>query len=70
MYLKQSQLSPIPLETLEKPTTTVIDDAILDALQQQPFSLLKELATLICIPRSTGPRHVLPTLGFVVKHLR
>jgi hypothetical protein len=58
------------METLEKPTTTVMDDAVLDALQQQPFSLLKEVAKLICIPRSTGPRYVLQTLGFVVKHLR
>jgi hypothetical protein len=51
-YLRQSQISPIPLETPEKPLAAVMDDAILDALEQQPFSSVRELAELTCIPRS------------------
>jgi hypothetical protein len=51
-YLRQTRIFPIPMETLEKPPNTVTDDAILDALQQQPFSSVRELAKLTCIPRS------------------
>jgi hypothetical protein len=35
-YLRQTRMPPHPMETLEKPPNTVRDDAILDALQQQP----------------------------------
>jgi hypothetical protein len=58
------------METLEKPPNTVTNDAILDAVQKQPFSSVRELAKLTCIPRSTVHRHFTQTLGFVVKHLR
>jgi transcriptional regulator of acetoin/glycerol metabolism len=69
-YLRQSRTPTIILDALEPPTTTVTDDAILDALQQQPFSSVRELAKLTCIPRSTVHRHLTRTLGFVMKHLR
>jgi hypothetical protein len=69
-YLRQTRIPHILMETLEKPLNTVMDDAILDALQQQPFSSVRELAKLTCIPRSTVHRHLTQTLGFVVKHLR
>jgi hypothetical protein len=36
-YLRQTRVPPIPMETLETPPNTVTNDAILDALQQQPF---------------------------------
>jgi hypothetical protein len=69
-YLRQTRIPPIPMQTLEKPRNTVTDDAILDPLQRQPFSSIRELAKLTCIPRSTVHRQVTQTLGFVVKHLR
>jgi hypothetical protein len=58
------------METLEKPPNTVMDDAILDALQRQPFSSVRELAKLTCIPGSTVHRYLTQTLGFVVKRRR
>jgi hypothetical protein len=48
----------------------MIDDAILDALDKQPFSSVRELAKLACIPTPTVYRHLTRSLGFVVKHLR
>jgi hypothetical protein len=69
-YLRETRIPPIPMETLEKSPNTVTDDAILDALQQQPFSSVSELAKLTCIPRSTVHQHLTQTLGFVVKHFR
>jgi hypothetical protein len=56
--LRQSRLTPIILDTLEPPTTAVTGDPILDALQQQPFSPVRESAKLTCISRSTVHRWV------------
>jgi hypothetical protein len=53
----------------ENPSLAVIRDAILDALKQQPFSSVREIAKLTCIPRTTIHRHLTCSLGFVVKHL-
>jgi hypothetical protein len=50
--------------------TIVIDQAILDALEHDPFSSLQELARLTCIPTTTVHRNLTQSLGFVVKHLR
>jgi hypothetical protein len=69
-FLRQSQRIHIPMETAETPPTTVLDDATLNALKQRPFCSVIKLAKLTCIPRSTVPRHLTRTLGFVVKHLR
>jgi hypothetical protein len=69
-YRRETRIPPIPRDSPEKPPTTVPDDAILDALQQQPFSSVRELAKLTCIPRSTVHRHLTQTLGFVMKYLR
>jgi hypothetical protein len=41
------------VETAEKPPGTAMDDEILDALEQQPFSSVREFVELLCIPRST-----------------
>jgi hypothetical protein len=57
-------------EPSDEPPTTIIDDAILDALDKQPFSSVKKLAKLTCIPTMTVYRHLRRSLGFVVKHLR
>jgi hypothetical protein len=69
-YPRQSRLPQMIPDTLEPPTTTLTDDVILDALQQQPFSTIREFAKLTCIPRSPVHRHLTRTLGFVVKHPR
>jgi hypothetical protein len=52
-YLRQSRLTASNMDTLEKPPITVVDNAILDALQQQPFSSVRELVKLSRIPRRT-----------------
>jgi hypothetical protein len=57
-YLRQTRTPPIPIKILEKPPNTVTDDKILNALQPQPFSSVRELAKLTCISRSTVHRHL------------
>jgi transcriptional regulator of acetoin/glycerol metabolism len=57
-YLRHTRIPPIPMETIQKPSNTITDDAILDTLQQQPFSSVMELAKFTCIPRSTVYRHL------------
>jgi hypothetical protein len=69
-YLRHSRLPPIITEPLVEPPTTVTDDAILDAFQRQPFSSVRELAKLTCIPQNSVQQHLTQRLGFVVKHLR
>jgi hypothetical protein len=50
--------------------TAIIDDAILEALDKQPFSSVRELVKLTCIPTTTVYQHLTKSLGFVLKHLR
>jgi hypothetical protein len=69
-YLRQHQFPSIPCEAPNEHPATVIDEAILNALDKPPFSSVRELAQLTCIPRSTVHRHLTQSLGFVVKHLR
>jgi hypothetical protein len=70
-YLRQRQFTSILVTPLpEEPATIVIDQTILDALEQYPFSYIRELARLTCIPTTTVHRHLTPSLGFVMKHLR
>jgi hypothetical protein len=52
-YLRQRHFPSTLRETPDESAATVIDDAILDALDKQPFSSIRELAQLTCIPRST-----------------
>jgi nitroreductase len=47
----------------------VIAQAILDAFEQQPFSSNREPAKLTSIPTTTVHRHLIQSLGFVVKYL-
>jgi transcriptional regulator of acetoin/glycerol metabolism len=50
---------PSPLrETADEPAATIIENAILDTIEKQPFSPIHELAQLSCIPRSTVHRHL------------
>jgi hypothetical protein len=48
----------------------VIDQAILDTLEQYPFSSIWELAGFTFIPTTPIHRHLTQSFGFVVKHLR
>jgi hypothetical protein len=41
----------------EEPTTIVIDQAFFDALEHYPFSSIRELARLTCIPTTSVHRH-------------
>jgi hypothetical protein len=52
-YLRQRHIPSTLCEIPDEPTATVIENAILDALEKQPFSSIRELAQLTCIPRST-----------------
>jgi DNA-binding MurR/RpiR family transcriptional regulator len=63
-YLRQRQF---PSEESANP---VIDNTVLDALEKQPFSSIRELAKLTCFPTTTIYRHLTRSLGFVVKHFR
>jgi histone-lysine N-methyltransferase SETMAR len=68
-YLRQQHFPTKSSEPPENTSITVVGNAILDALKQQPFSSIREIAKLTCIPRTTVHRHLTSSLGFVVKHL-
>jgi hypothetical protein len=67
--LRQRQFTSILVEAAEEPATIVIGQAILDTLEQYPFSSIQDLARFTCIPTTTIHRHLTQSLGFVVKHL-
>jgi hypothetical protein len=69
-YLRQRHSPSALRETPDEPAAIVIDNAILDALERHPFSSIRELAQLTCIPRSTAHRQLTQSLGLVVRHLR
>jgi hypothetical protein len=69
-YLRQRQFSSILVSTPEEPATTVINQIILNSIEQHPFSSIRELAPIICIPTIAVYRYLTQSLGFVVKHLR
>jgi hypothetical protein len=47
-----------------------IDEVILTALAEFPFSSVRELSPMICLPRSTVHRHITRSLRFTVRRLR
>jgi hypothetical protein len=49
-----------------------VDEAILTALAEFPFSPVRDLSRRICLPRSTvhRHRHLTQSLRFTVRHLR
>jgi hypothetical protein len=69
-YRRQRQFPAIFPEPSDEPPTIIIDDAILEALNKQPFSSVRELAKLTCIPTTAVHRHLTASLGSVLKHLR
>jgi hypothetical protein len=46
------------------------DQAILAALEERPFSSVRELAGVTCLPCMTVHRRVNNSLGFILRHLR
>jgi hypothetical protein len=52
-YLRQRRFTSILVDRPEEPATIVIDQAILDALEHYPFSSIRGLARLICIPTTS-----------------
>jgi hypothetical protein len=52
-----------------EPPTTIIDDAILDALEKQPLSFIQELVKVTCIRKTMLHWHSTRSLGCIVKHL-
>jgi hypothetical protein len=69
-YLRQRQFPAISSEPSDEPPTTIIDDAILYALDKQRFSSVRAPAKLTCIPTTAVYRHLTRSFRFVVKHLR
>jgi hypothetical protein len=47
-----------------------VDEAILTALVEFPFSSVRELSRRICLSRSTVHRYLTQSLRFTVRHLR
>jgi hypothetical protein len=69
-YPRQRQFPTSSPKLSDEPPTTIVDDAILEALDKKPFSSVRELAKLTCIPATTVYRHLTKSLGFVLEHLR
>jgi hypothetical protein len=69
-YLRRRHFPVIISESPDEPPLTSIDNAILDALDKQPFSSIQELAKIMCIPSPMVDRHLTSSLGFGVKHLQ
>jgi hypothetical protein len=57
LYLGQRLFPTILVEPPDDSPTTIIDHPIPEALENQPFSSIRELAKLIYIPITTVYRH-------------
>jgi hypothetical protein len=49
--------------------SSLVDEAILTAPAEFPFSAVRELSRRICLPRSTVHPHLTQSLRFTVRHL-
>jgi hypothetical protein len=72
-WLREAQLDQF-LETAvdftEDAEVDEIDEAILSALEFQPFDSVRDIAQLSPLARSTAHWHLTRSLGFLVRHLR
>jgi hypothetical protein len=68
LSLRHQELPAILSGTREELPTTIINDTILDELEKEPFSSIRELAMLTCIPKKTIHRPLARSLGFIMKH--
>jgi hypothetical protein len=55
---RQRQPRAFPCQGSEQPSAAIIEDSILDALDSQPFSSIRELGKLTCIPATAIHRHL------------
>jgi histone-lysine N-methyltransferase SETMAR len=69
-HLRLARFDDVPTDTEEIKVPSLVDDAILTALERAPFSSIRELARATCLPITTVHRHLIMSLGFTVKHLR
>jgi hypothetical protein len=72
-YLRSKSLFPSFKQTQDEkqfPQLTEIDEAILMALEDEPFSSIRQLARATHIPQTTVYNHLNDKLGFTVRHLR
>jgi hypothetical protein len=69
-YLGQRQFASVRCDPSEEPSRSVLDNAISEVLEKQPFSSIHNLSKLTFIPITTVYRHLTWSLAFVVKHLR
>ena len=72
-YARTAHFGPMkdrpPSESADAQTSPV-DEAILTALAEHPFSSIRELSRRTCLPRSTVHRHLVQSLRFTIRHLR
>jgi hypothetical protein len=69
-YRRQRKFPSVLCHPSEEHPSSVIDNAILDALEKPPFPYVHQLAKFTCIPTTTVHQHLTRSLGFVVKRLR
>jgi hypothetical protein len=68
-HLRASRWTAQTEERHSDPPPDVVDNAILEAPDQTPFTSVHELAKTTCIPHTIVWRRLTESLGFVVKHL-
>jgi hypothetical protein len=64
--LEKETTAPAPMDVVGN----AVDQAILTALAEDPFSSVRELSRRICLPRSTIRRHLTRSLDSTNRHLR
>jgi hypothetical protein len=72
-YARSAKISPKKDRPSSKPPiveSIPVDDAILAALADYPFSSIRQLSRRTCLPRSTVHRHLTHSLRFTIRHLR
>jgi hypothetical protein len=72
-YVRSEKSPPKNDGPLSQPLTVEpgpVDQAILTALADDPFSSVRELSRLTCLPRSTVHRHLTDSLHFRIQYLR
>jgi uncharacterized membrane protein len=66
-FAAQSEEAPAEAEFIN---INPVDAVVLKALANGPFSSVRELSRLTCLPRSTVHRHLAESLCLPVRHLR
>jgi hypothetical protein len=70
IVLAAALIAPIPCHTPRRDAMNIVDNAIFDALEKQPFASIRKLTQLICIPTTRTLSQVTQALEFVVKYRR